>query len=85
MPTKKIADLPGLCTHPDHNPPMHQVFEPGIYEHECPSCHEKTKFIVQGFFGREYRPLEPILPLWLEHSTMDRMVPGSNPGSCIIS
>lgn len=48
MPTKKIADLPSVkdCTHPDHKPPTLQVFEDGIYEHTCPKCGMKTKFVV---------------------------------------
>jgi hypothetical protein len=24
------------------------VFEPGVYEHECPGCGRKFEFIVQG-------------------------------------
>lgn len=53
MPTRKIEDvatgttaIPALCLHPDHKPPMHQVFEPGTYEHECPNCGQKTIFTV---------------------------------------
>ena len=48
MPTKKIADLPDSknCMSEDHKPPMHQYFEPGIYEHTCPKCGKKTQFIV---------------------------------------
>jgi hypothetical protein len=30
--TRKIADLPGVCPHPEHKPPAHRVFEPGVYE-----------------------------------------------------
>lgn len=58
MPTRKIADLPGAgwskkrkppeppCRRPEHEPPMHMVYEPGIYEHECPGCGSKTMFTV---------------------------------------
>jgi len=48
MPTKKIADLPksSTCTHKDHDPPMYQHFEPGIYEHTCPSCGKTTRFTI---------------------------------------
>lgn len=48
MPTKKIADLPNKRGYqdPEHKPPMYQVFEPGIYEHICPSCGKVTRFTV---------------------------------------
>lgn len=45
---KKIADLPhNPCTDPEHNPPAHQVFPPGIYEHKCPGC-GTTRIITIG-------------------------------------
>lgn len=46
MPTRKIADLPALCRHPEHEPGAHVVRENGVYEHECPSCGAKTLFTV---------------------------------------
>lgn len=56
MPTKKIADLEDptkiwsrkipLCEDPEHNPPTHMVFEPGVYEHTCPRCGAKRTFTV---------------------------------------
>jgi hypothetical protein len=50
MPTRKIRNLePEIerpCTHPEHNPPGHAVYEPGVYEHECPRCHKKIQFTV---------------------------------------
>lgn len=52
MPTRKIADLhefkPILqpCLHPKHEPPRHQVYENGIWQHECPGCHSKQIFTV---------------------------------------
>lgn len=46
MPTRKIADLPKYCRHPNHNPPSHQVFEDGIWEHICPGCGDVTTFTV---------------------------------------
>lgn len=46
MPTRKIADIPEACRHPEHNPPSHQVFEPGVYEHVCPACGARTVFRV---------------------------------------
>lgn len=49
MPTKKIADWSKRpCAHPEHNPPSLMVFSPGVYEHECPSCHKKVVFSVRG-------------------------------------
>jgi Zn ribbon nucleic-acid-binding protein len=46
VPTRKIADLPSVCRHPEHNPPSMMVYENGIYEHECPSCGHKQHFTV---------------------------------------
>lgn len=54
MPTRKIDDndddyksfVP--CTHPDHDPPSHQVFEPGLYEHRCSACGRTVTFRVPG-------------------------------------
>lgn len=48
MPTKKIADLPEIknCMAKDHNAPIHQCFEPGIYEHTCSACGKATRFVV---------------------------------------
>lgn len=54
MPTRKIGDLLNhaavvcrpVCRHPEHNPPTHQVFENGVYEHECPACHATQTFVV---------------------------------------
>lgn len=50
MPTRKIADLPKPegCLNRDHNPPSMMVFTPGVYEHECPECGKKTRFVVRG-------------------------------------
>ena len=50
MPPKKISDpkedRQARCTHPERDPPSHQVFEPGTYEHTCPACGKKTVFTV---------------------------------------
>lgn len=48
MSTRKIAELPKPCRHPEHNPPSMQVFRPGVYEHECPACGAKQVFRVDG-------------------------------------
>lgn len=45
---KKVGDVKPPCMHPEHNPPTHIVLEPGHYEYTCPSCGEKTRFIVSG-------------------------------------
>ncbi len=44
--TRKVADAPIPCAAPDHHPPSHQVFEPGVYEHVCGVCGRKTTFNV---------------------------------------
>ena len=49
MPTIKIKDYtkePYPCMSPSHNPPSHQVFTGGEYEHTCPACSHVTKFFV---------------------------------------
>jgi hypothetical protein len=46
MPTVKIGEVLEPCQDPEHRPPGHRVFEPGIYEHTCPKCGEKTVFVV---------------------------------------
>lgn len=48
MPTRKISGPADIkkCQHPEHNVPMNQFFEPGTYEHECPSCGNIIRFAV---------------------------------------
>ena len=46
MPTIKIAEPKPVCLSPEHNPPTHMVFEPGIYRHICPNCGESQEFTV---------------------------------------
>lgn len=48
MPTIKIKDFDSqdYCGHPEHDPPTMIVFEPGEYEHTCPGCGKKQRFIV---------------------------------------
>jgi hypothetical protein len=43
---RKIADAPGPCLNPEHNPPSLIVLEPGTYEHICPSCGYRVIFTV---------------------------------------
>ena len=52
MPTRKIRDLEKheSCRDPEHDPPKHMVFSPGVYEHECPKCGQKVQFTVDGHF-----------------------------------
>lgn len=50
MSTKKVADLPKPCHHPEHSLPGHVVYEPGVYEHKCPGCEKITTFIVTGTY-----------------------------------
>lgn len=53
MPTRKLDDdtdlsqEPRPCLHPEHNPPRMRVFTPGLYEYECPACHQKVTFRVR--------------------------------------
>lgn len=62
MPTKKIADLPSrfVCRHPEHNPPGHCVFPPGVYEHTCPGCGDTQQFTVDKPMLSARRTLRPI-------------------------
>jgi hypothetical protein len=48
--TKKIGDVPHPCSHPEHNPPSHMVYKPGVYEHTCPGYGKKTVFTVPGVY-----------------------------------
>ena len=51
MPTRKIVipdngkkNIP--CYDPEHNIPNMMFFEPGTYEHICPTCGNRIRFIV---------------------------------------
>lgn len=51
--TRKIAEPPRPCLDPlkpcldpQHDPASHCVFEPGLYEHICPSCGRRMTFSV---------------------------------------
>jgi hypothetical protein len=49
MPTRKIRDIPWdrkVCYHPEHDPPGHMVYQPGVWEHTCPGCGKVTVFTV---------------------------------------
>lgn len=62
MPTRKISDEKSEhkpCFSPDHNPPSHRVFSPGLYEHECSACGKKTVFRVQGIYCVAPMPANP--------------------------
>lgn len=49
--TRKIADAPPPpCRDPEHEPPKMMVFEPGTYEHICPTCGKKTIFTVSAAY-----------------------------------
>lgn len=55
MPTRKIADTfapcavaYGLCSDREHELPNLHLFEPGVYEHECPSCGIVRIFTIDG-------------------------------------
>ena len=48
MPTKKIADLPRVCRHPEHNPPNMMVYQDGVWEHVCPACGARKVFTISN-------------------------------------
>jgi hypothetical protein len=52
MPTRKIKDISKkeMCLDPEHNPPGMMVWEPGVWEHECPSCHKKQTFRIDPVY-----------------------------------
>ena len=37
-----------ICRHLEHNPPMHIVLSPGVYEYTCPGCGKTITFTVSG-------------------------------------
>ena len=43
---RKVDDIKPCCNHPEHNPPGHMVYEPGVYEYICPGCGKVKKFNV---------------------------------------
>ena len=45
---RKIADATPPCTHPEHNPPSHMVYSPGVYEYTCPACGQVVIFTVHN-------------------------------------
>jgi hypothetical protein len=50
MSFRKISDFTEcdpICNHPEHNPPNQIVLSPGTYEHQCPGCDKKIRFIVR--------------------------------------
>jgi hypothetical protein len=46
LPTAKRLELPPPCYNPEHRPPTHMVYEPGIYEHTCPGCGRAITFRI---------------------------------------
>lgn len=45
---RKIRDVKPPCMSSEHNPPSNIVLDPGEYEYTCPSCGNKTVFVVQS-------------------------------------
>lgn len=43
---KKVKDNYPVCFHPEHNPSMHIVLEPGTYEYTCPGCGRTVTFYI---------------------------------------
>lgn len=55
MPLRRIDDdkdwgMEKVCLHREHEPPAHMVYKPGKYEYECPGCHRKIVFSVNGVY-----------------------------------
>ncbi len=49
MPTRKIDDVKlDYCRDSEHYPPMHMSYQDGVYEHECPGCKRKFRFVVRN-------------------------------------
>jgi len=53
MTIRKIDDgevwrKKAICRDREHNVPNMMALPPGTYEHECPSCHKRTIFRVDG-------------------------------------
>lgn len=46
MMTERQED--DACFHPQHRPPQHMVYRPGIHEHTCPGCGRTITFTVTG-------------------------------------
>lgn len=48
---RKIKDWEEVkpCKHPEHNPPAHMVYSPGVYEYTCPGCGDTITFTIAGF------------------------------------
>jgi hypothetical protein len=60
MPTRRISDAPSLpCASPDHDPPKHRVFPPGVYEHQCSACGHRTMFRVDRPYLQVALPFGP--------------------------
>jgi|WetSurMetagenome_2_1015567.scaffolds.fasta_scaffold282026_3 hypothetical protein len=50
MPIRKIEEKePEICRSTDHKAPNMMALPPGLYEHECPQCGEKTQFRVGNY------------------------------------
>lgn len=51
MPTRKVGEVDWSkfrpCSNPDHDVPSMMVFQPGVYEHECPGCKNIIRFTVR--------------------------------------
>ena len=43
---RKIKEIKPPCRHYDHKPPMFIHLEPGVYEHVCDGCGEKTEITI---------------------------------------
>jgi phage FluMu protein Com len=57
MATRKIKEFDtwnsAICRDRQHNPPGMRVYEPGLWEHECPSCGQITSFVIKPLYWNE--------------------------------
>ena len=75
MPTRKIRDIDprdkrfNPCRDPEHNLPGMRVFEPGDYEHECPSCGRVIRFSVYPHFtwSAKLEPIKTVMSVGRDH------------------
>lgn len=72
MTLKKISDHI-RCMNPEHDPPMHIVLSPGVWEHTCPGCGQTTVFHVDAPMWTSpyspYKVVDPVVPYWTSTET----------------
>lgn len=79
MPLEKIGEVSQPCLSPEHNPPAHMCYAPGVYRWTCPACGHQTIFTVQGSFVAypSYWPSNPWTPYWYTCTVAPALARGS--------